>query len=133
MTKLDGRTQAARPRHNSSNRLRRPRDRPTSISCRSYQVIRLTDPARDASPPAAAVEALHRCAARGQAALHRVHRAQGSPAIHLAMLPTAADEHGFRVRRGADAAQRDGYAHYKSFEREVLPVLAARSRWASSG
>ncbi|WP_146645981.1 aldo/keto reductase [Labilithrix luteola] len=117
MTKLDGRTREAAQAQLEQSLKRLRTDRIDLVQI--HEVIRMTDPAR-VFAPGGAIEALVQAKQAGKLRFigftgHKV------PEIHLAMLKTA-DEHGFRF----DAVQMPLNvmdAHYKSFEKKVLPVL----------
>jgi len=117
MTKLDGRNKeaAARQLEQSLRRLRTD----TIDLVQVHEVIRLEDPDR-VFGPGGAIEAL--VAAKNAGKLRYIgFTGHKDPAIHLKMLRIA-DEHGFRF----DTVQMPLNVmdpHFKSFERQVLPVL----------
>lgn len=117
MTKLDGRTREAAQAQLEQSLKRLRTDRIDLVQI--HEVIRMTDPAR-VFAPGGAIEAL--IDARKAGKLRFIgFTGHKDPDIHLAMLK-AADDHGFRF----DAVQMPLNvmdAHYKSFEKKVLPVL----------
>jgi predicted aldo/keto reductase-like oxidoreductase len=120
MTKLDGRTKkaAAGQLEQSLRRLRTDAIDLVQI----HEVIRPDDPAR-VFAPGGAIEAL--VEARNAGKLRYIgFTGHKDPAIHLSMLRTA-DDRGFRF----DTVQMPINAmdwHYRSFEKEVLPVLTQK-------
>jgi aryl-alcohol dehydrogenase-like predicted oxidoreductase len=120
MTKLDGRTKRAATEQLEQS-LRRLRTDVIDL-VQIHEVIRPNDPER-CFAPGGCVEAL---ALAKQAGKLRFIGFTGhkDPSIHLAMLK-AADDHGFRF----DAVQMPLNvmdAHYRSFEKLVLPVLVQK-------
>lgn len=120
MTKLDGRTREAATAQLEQS-LRRLRTDVIDL-VQIHEVIRATDPAR-VFGPGGAVEALLEAKKAGKIRFigFTGHK---DPQIHLGMLKAAAD-HGFAF----DTVQMPLNvmdAHYRSFEREVLPVLVER-------
>lgn len=117
MTKLDGRTKASATAQLEQSLKRLRTDRIDLVQI--HEVIRMTDPDRcfgDDGTIAALVEAKKAGKLR-----HIGFTGHKDPAIHLAML-AAAKKHGFAF----DTVQMPLNAmdpHYKSFEKEVLPVL----------
>jgi aryl-alcohol dehydrogenase-like predicted oxidoreductase len=117
MTKLDGRTAAAASGQLDQSLQRLRTDRIDLVQV--HEVIRTTDPAR-VFGPGGAMEAL--VSARQAGKIRFIgFTGHKSPAVHLAMLDTAA-RHGFRF----DTVQMPLNvmdAHYDSFEARVLPRL----------
>jgi len=120
MTKLDGRTaQAATAQLEQS--LQRLRTDVIDL-VQVHEVIRMTDPGR-AFAPDGVIGALQAAKKAGKIR-HIGFTGHKDPAIHLAMLK-AAHEAGFNF----DTVQMPLNvmdAHYKSFEKNVLPVLVER-------
>jgi aryl-alcohol dehydrogenase-like predicted oxidoreductase len=117
MTKLDGRTRGAAEEQLEQSLRRLETDMIDLVQI--HEVIRPTDPAR-CFAPGGCIEAL---TAAKQAGKIRFIGFTGhkDPEIHLAML-RAADDHGFAF----DTVQMPLNvmdAHYRSFEKLVLPVL----------
>ncbi len=117
MTKLDGRTEAAANGQLEQSLKRLQTDVIDLVQI--HEVIRDTDPRR-AFDQGGAIHALTKAQKAGKLRFigFTGHK---DPRIHLAML-RAADEHGFRF----DTVQMPLNvldAHYRSFEREVLPLL----------
>ena len=116
MTKLDGRTKAAAAAQLEQSLKRLRTDMIDLVQI--HEVIRMDDPAR-VFAPGGAIEALVEAKKAGKLRFigFTGHK---DPEIHLAMLKTA-DEHGFAF----DTIQMPLNvmdAHYKSFEKRVLPV-----------
>jgi aryl-alcohol dehydrogenase-like predicted oxidoreductase len=120
MTKLDGRTKEAAAAQLDQSLQRLGTDVIDLVQV--HEVIRMDDPSR-VFAPGGAIEAL---VAAKQAGKLRFIGFTGhkDPDIHLAMLKTA-DEHGFAF----DTIQMPLNvmdAHYKSFEKRVLPVAVQK-------
>ena len=120
MTKIDGRTKkvAAEQLHQSLQRLGTDMIDLVQI----HEVIRMSDPARCFADDGC----IHALTEAKKAGKLRFIGFTGhkDPAIHLAMLK-AADEHGFKF----DTVQLPLNvmdAHYRSFEKEVLPLLVQK-------
>jgi aryl-alcohol dehydrogenase-like predicted oxidoreductase len=116
MTKLDGRTKAAAAAQLDQSLARLQTDRIDLVQV--HEVIRMDDPDR-VFAPGGAIEALVDAKKAGKLRFigFTGHK---DPEIHLAML-AAADRHGFAF----DTIQMPLNvmdAHYKSFEKRVLPV-----------
>jgi aryl-alcohol dehydrogenase-like predicted oxidoreductase len=116
MTKLDGRTKAAAAAQLDQSLARLQTDRIDLVQV--HEVIRMDDPDR-VFAPGGAIEALVDAKKAGKLRFigFTGHK---DPEIHLAMLE-AADRHGFEF----DTIQMPLNvmdAHYKSFEKKVLPV-----------
>jgi predicted aldo/keto reductase-like oxidoreductase len=120
MTKLDGRTKQAAAEQLDQSLRRLGTD--TIDLVQIHEVIRPTDPAR-CFAPGGCIEALLDAKKAGKLRFigFTGHK---DPDIHLAMLK-AADEHGFAF----DTVQMPLNvmdAHYRSFEKMVLPVLVQK-------
>jgi aryl-alcohol dehydrogenase-like predicted oxidoreductase len=116
MTKLDGRTKVAAAAQLEQSLARLQTDRIDLVQV--HEVIRMVDPDR-VFAPGGAIEALVEAKKAGKLRFigFTGHK---DPDIHLAMLD-AADRHGFEF----DTIQMPLNvmdAHYKSFEKKVLPV-----------
>ena len=121
MTKLDGRTKKAATEQLEQSLKRMGTDRIDLVQI--HEVIRMTDPKR-VFEKGGCIEALVEAKKAGKLRFigFTGHK---DPEIHLAMLK-AADEHGFRF----DTVQMPLNvmdAHYKSFEKKVLPVLLEKN------
>jgi aryl-alcohol dehydrogenase-like predicted oxidoreductase len=117
MTKLDGRTEAAASEQLEQSLQRLQTDVIDLVQI--HEVIRETDPRRSFEK-GGAIHALIKARSAGKLRFigFTGHK---DPKIHLAML-RAAEEHSFRfdtVQMPLNALD----AHYRSFEREVLPLL----------
>jgi aryl-alcohol dehydrogenase-like predicted oxidoreductase len=117
MTKIDGRTRAAAAAQLEQCLSRLATDVIDLVQV--HEVIRMSDPARVFGPDGA-MEALISAQKAGKIRFigFTGHK---DPAIHLAMLKTALD-HGF-VFDTVQMPLNVMDAHYKSFEKQVLPVL----------
>jgi aryl-alcohol dehydrogenase-like predicted oxidoreductase len=120
MTKLDGRTKAAAAAQLDQSLARLQTDRIDLVQV--HEVIRMSDPSR-VFGPGGAIEALVDAKKAGKLRFigFTGHK---DPDIHLAMLK-AADDHGFEF----DTIQMPLNvmdAHYKSFEKRVLPVAVQK-------
>ncbi|MEI9936124.1 MAG: aldo/keto reductase [Pseudomonadota bacterium] len=120
MTKLDGRTAQAATGQLEQSLQRLQTDMIDLVQV--HEVIRMTDPAR-AFAPDGVIAALQAAKKAGKIR-HIGFTGHKDPAIHLAMLE-AAHQAGFAF----DTVQMPLNvmdAHYKSFEKNVLPVLETR-------
>ena len=120
MTKIDGRTRGAAAQQLEQS-LRRLRTDVIDL-VQIHEVIRFEDPAR-CFAEGGAIEALIEARTAGKLR-HIGFTGHKDPDIHLAML-AAADAHGFSF----DAVQMPLNvldAHFRSFEKKVLPVLVAK-------
>jgi len=120
MTKLDGRTAQAASAQLEQSLKRLQTDVIDLVQV--HEVIRMTDPAR-AFAPDGVIGALQAAKKAGKLR-HIGFTGHKDPAIHLAMLQ-AAEDAGFSF----DTVQMPLNvldAHYKSFEKNVLPLLQAR-------
>jgi aryl-alcohol dehydrogenase-like predicted oxidoreductase len=117
MTKLDGQTRDAAQKQLEESLTRLRTDVIDLLQV--HEVIRVTDPARVFGPDGA-IEAYVAAQKAGKVRFigFTGHK---DPAIHLAMLKAAKD-HGF-VFDTVQMPLNVMDAHYKSFEREVLPAL----------
>jgi aryl-alcohol dehydrogenase-like predicted oxidoreductase len=120
MTKIDGRTKASAAAQIDQSLQRLQTDHIDLIQI--HEVIRATDPAR-CFGEGGTIEALLDAKKAGKLRFigFTGHK---DPALHLAMLKTA-DAHGFRF----DTVQMPLNvmdAHFRSFERQVLPILVAK-------
>lgn len=120
MTKIDGRTKKAALEQLDQSLKRLQTDHVDLVQL--HEVIRMDDPVR-AFAPGGAIEGLLEAKKAGKARFlgFTGHK---DPAIHLATLK-AAEEHGFTF----DAVQMPLNvmdAHYRSFEKEVLPELVRK-------
>jgi len=117
MTKIDGRTKAAAGRQIDESLKRLQTD--TVDLMQIHEVIRLEDPDRCFAEDGAMAALLD---ARKAGKIRFIgFTGHKDPLVHLRMLEVAAD-HGFRF----DAVQMPLNvldAHFRSFEREVLPIL----------
>jgi len=117
MTKIDGRTKAAAARQVDDSLKRLQTD--TVDLMQIHEVIRLEDPDRCFAEDGAMAALLD---ARKAGKIRFIgFTGHKDPLVHLRMLEVAAD-HGFRF----DAVQMPLNvldAHFRSFEREVLPIL----------
>jgi len=120
MTKLDGRTAQAATAQLEQSLQRLQTD--TIDLVQVHEVIRMTDPAR-AFAPDGVIGALQGAKKAGKLR-HIGFTGHKDPAIHLAMLE-AAQKAGF-VFDTVQMPLNVMDAHYKSFERNVLPVLQQR-------
>ena len=120
MTKIDGRTRKAATEQLEQSLKRLGTDRIDLLQI--HEIIRMTDPARCFADDGCA-RALEDAKKAGKIRFTGF-TGHKDPEIHLAMLKVA-DEHGFSF----DAVQMPLNvmdAHYRSFEDEVLPVLAQK-------
>ena len=120
MTKIDGRTKGAAAQQLEQS-LRRLRTDVIDL-VQIHEVIRFEDPAR-CFAEGGAIEALIEARTAGKLR-HIGFTGHKDPSIHLAMLE-AADAHGFAF----DTVQMPLNvldAHFRSFEKKVLPVLVAK-------
>ena len=115
MTKIDGRTKESAAKQIALKRLQTDRVDLMQI----HEVIRLEDPDM-AFAPGGSIEALQEAKKAGKIR-YIGFTGHKDPVVHLRMLEVAA-RHGFRF----DAVQMPLNvldAHFRSFERQVLPVL----------
>jgi aryl-alcohol dehydrogenase-like predicted oxidoreductase len=120
MTKLDGRTAQAASAQLEQSLQRLQTDVIDLVQV--HEVIRMTDPARSFAPDGV-IGALQAAKKAGKLR-HIGFTGHKDPAIHLAMLE-AAEKAGF-VFDTVQMPLNVMDAHYKSFEKNVLPVLEKR-------
>ncbi|HYQ27255.1 MAG TPA: aldo/keto reductase [Polyangiaceae bacterium] len=120
MTKLDGRTAQAANAQLEQSLARLQTDVIDLVQV--HEVIRMSDPAR-AFAPDGVIGALQAAKKAGKLR-HIGFTGHKDPAIHLAMLEAA--QHAGFVFDTVQMPLNVMDAHYKSFEKNVLPVLEAR-------